>query len=45
MGILLCVYFSATDDADDADFIFFSAYDWNLGEASLKIRVVCVICG
>ena len=45
MGIYVCVHFSAADDADDADFNFFSANDKDLGEAPLKIRVIRVICG
>ena len=33
MGIYVCVHFSAADDTDDADFIFFSANDKDMGEA------------
>ncbi len=41
----LCVDYSSADDADDADLYFFFAYDIDLGEAPLKIRVIRVICG
>ena len=42
---LFTINFSAADDTDAADFIFFSACDKDLGEAPLKIRVIRVICG
>ena len=40
---LFTINFSAADDTDTADFIFFSACDKDLGEAPLKIRVIRVI--